>query len=75
MIDTGMIMVNIGILIPSPVHTNHPRTMIPIECGNSRQKTMVSLNGGVKCMNGGWDVFLVSIVIGLILISPHLVGV
>ena len=25
-------------VIPSPVHTKHPRTMIPMECGNSRSK-------------------------------------
>ena len=43
-------------VIPSPrSYENHPPCMIPMECGNSRPKTMVSLNGGVKCMNGGWD--------------------
>ena len=29
-------------VIPSPVHTKHPIFMIPMECGKSRQKTMVS---------------------------------
>ena len=37
----------------SPIKT--PYVMVPMECGKSRQKTMVSLNGGVKSMNGGWD--------------------
>ena len=42
---------------PIPLTLNTPQ-MIPMECGNSRQKkktNMVSLNGGVFRMNGGWD--------------------
>ena len=29
-------------IIPSPIHIKHPLKMVPMECGNSRQKTMVS---------------------------------
>jgi hypothetical protein len=36
-------------LIPSPIHSKHPLSMVPMECGNSQQKTMVSY------MNGGRD--------------------
>ena len=31
-------MVIIWLIIPSPVHTKHPHCMVPMECGNSRQK-------------------------------------
>ena len=30
-----------------PVHIKHPPSMVPMKCGNSQQKTMVSLNRGV----------------------------
>ena len=29
----------------SPVHTKHPHSMVPMECGNSRQKKSCSMNG------------------------------
>ena len=44
-------------VIPSPVHTKHPRTMIPMECGNSRSKKPWFRWTGVFSMNGGRDKF------------------
>ena len=43
-------------LIPSPVHTKHPSlwSQWNVEMTYS---TMVSLNGGVFRMNGGWDYY------------------
>ena len=42
-------------IIPSPVHIKHPPNGPNGMWKFPLLKTMGSLNGGVKCMNGGWD--------------------